>query len=469
MKIIEKHPGLLDTLAPFEIFAGVSPEAIQWLIDNAEYREYEDGESFLNPGAEAQDMLIVVTGTYLLRLVQGKETRDFNDGEPGDVTGLLPFSRMKKYAGYAIINSPTLKLLALHNSCFVEMAKVSYKLTQNLVGVMSSRIRSYTEQRLQDEKLLSLGKLSAGLAHELNNPAAALIRSADELYQRIHQSPERFKSLITMRVSPEETDALNVILFSKARKGPIKELSIMEREDCKDNLYDWLEDNGIDNADDIAETFLDFGLHLEDAEAMKSALNGKALNAMMWWIESTLSMERLVLEIRESSQRIGSLVKSIKVYTHMDQSQDLQPTDLHEGIRSSMMMLKHQFKVKNIQVIKDFLPEMPPVKLYPGEMNQVWTNLIDNAIDAMPDTGGALTVHTYIKNHKAVVDIIDNGEGIPEEVLNKIFDPFFTTKAVGKGTGMGLEITRRIILKHHGEINVKSKPGETIFSVCIPL
>lgn len=469
MKIIEKHPGLLAVLAQFEIFAGVPPEALQWLIDQAEYHEYEDGESFLVPGVEAQHMSIVVTGTYLLRIQIGKETRDYNDGEPGDATGLLPFSRMKKFTGSAIVTSNTLTLLALHRSCFAEMAKVSYELTQNLVAVMSSRIKSFTEQRLQDEKLLSLGKLSAGLAHELNNPAAALVRSVDELYQRIHQSPERFKSVITMRVTPEETDALNEILFSKARQGPIKELSLLEREDCKDELYDWLEDHGIDNADDIAETFLDFGLHLEDAEAMKAALNGKALNAMMWWIESTLSLERLVQEIRESADRIGTLVKAVKVYTHMDQSQDLQPMDLHEGIRSAMMMLKHQFKVKNIQVIKDFLPDMPPVKLYPGEMNQVWTNLIDNAIDAMPDSGGVLKVHTYIKNHKAVVDIIDNGDGIPENVMNKIFDPFFTTKEVGKGTGMGLEITRRIILKHHGEINVKSKPGETIFSVCIPL
>lgn len=459
----------MATLAQFEIFAGVPPEAIQWLIDQSEYREFTEGENFLGHAEDAQYMSIVTLGTYLLRIPLGKEVRDYTDGEPGDATGLLPFSRMKKYTGYAIVTSDKLQLLALHRSCFVEMARVSYELTQNLVAVMSSRIKAFTEQRLQDEKLLSLGKLSAGLAHELNNPAAALLRSVDELYQRIHQSPERFKSVITMRVTPEETDALNEILFSKARNGRIKELSILEREDCKDELYDWLEDHDIDNADDIAETFLDFGLHLEDAEAMKAALNGKALNAMMWWIESTLSLERLVQEIRESADRIGSLVKAIKVYTHMDQSQDLQPMDLHEGIRSSMMMLKHQFKVKNIQVVKDFLPEMPLVKLYPGEMNQVWTNLIDNAIDAMPNEGGVLRVHTYIKNRKAVVDIIDNGEGIPEDVMNKIFDPFFTTKEVGKGTGMGLEITRRIILKHHGEINVKSKPGETIFSVCIPL
>ncbi|WP_373551056.1 sensor histidine kinase [Haliscomenobacter sp.] len=469
MKIIDKHSDLLSTLAKFEIFDGVATEAIQWFIDRAEYRQYLEGEHFIRPGDEAQYMTLVVRGQYVLRMQQGNEFRDLMEGGPGDVSGLLPFSRMKKYSGYGTIICPSMEILALHRSCFAPMAQISYELTQNLVAAMSSRIKSYTEQRLQEEKLMSLGKLSAGLAHELNNPAAALVRGADELYQRLHMSPERFKSIITMRVTPEETDALNEILFAKARQGPIKELSLMEREGCKDELLDWLEDHDINNADDIAETFLDFGLHLEDAEAMKTALNGKELNPMMWWIESTLSMERLVQEIRESADRIGSLVGSIKVYTHMDQSQDLQPSDLHEGIRSSMIMLKHQFKDKGIQVVKDFDPEMPLVKLFPGQINQVWTNLIDNAIDAIPATNGVLKVHTYTKNHKAVVDIIDNGAGIPETVLSKIFDPFFTTKEVGKGTGMGLEITRRIVLKHHGELNVKSKPGETIFSVCLPL
>lgn len=468
MKIIDKHPDLLATLSKFDIFDGVAPEAIQWLIDHAEYRLYQDAETFLKSEEPAEHMFLTVKGTYLLRFKQGNEFRDINESGRGSVTGLLPFSRMKKYTGYGIAVND-LEVLALHRDCFVEMASVSYELTQNLVATMSSRIKTFTEQRLQEEKLMSLGKLSAGLAHELNNPAAALVRSADELYQRLHQSPERFKSIITMRVTPEETDALNEILFAKARQGPIKELSLLEREDCKDELLDWFEDHDVDNADDIAETFLDFGLHLSDAEAMKAALNGKELNAMMWWIESTLSMERLVQEIRESADRIGSLVGSVKVYTHMDQSQDLQPSDLHEGIRSSMIMLKHQFKEKGIQVIKDFDPEMPLVKVFPGQINQVWTNLLDNAIDAIPATGGILKVHTYVRNNKAVVDLIDNGPGIPEEVMGKIFDPFFTTKEVGKGTGMGLEITRRIVLKHHGEINVKSKPGETIFTVCLPL
>jgi signal transduction histidine kinase len=207
---------------------------------------------------------------------------------------------------------------------------------------------------------------------------------------------------------------------------------------------------------------------VEDLDKMKAAVNGKDLDAILWWIESTLSLERLVKEIRESADRIGKLVRSVKSYTHMDQSQGLQPTDLHEGLRSTLTMLKHAQKEKNIQLVQEFAVDMPLVVMHPGEMNQVWTNLIDNAIDAAP-LGGTLTIRSSVQKGKAVVDIIDNGSGIPEEIRTKIFDPFFTTKAVGKGTGMGLEITRRIVLQHHGDIQVKSKPGETIFTVCIPL
>ncbi|HOY19595.1 MAG TPA: ATP-binding protein [Haliscomenobacter sp.] len=467
MQVLEKHPELPAILAKFEIFEGVEPTAIQWFIDHSEYQQFEEGEYLFRADEEAKQLVLITKGEYLLRMQQSNEFRDLGYWGAGFATGLLPFSRMKKTTAYGIAQQ-TVELLALPRSCFAEMVTVSYELTQNLVGVMSSRIKTFTEQRLQDEKLMSLGKLSAGLAHELNNPASALVRSADELYHKIHQSPERFKSVITMRVTSEETDALNAILFSKAQQGPIKELGLMERESCKDDILDWLEDHDIDNADDIAETFLDFGLRLEDMEAMKEALNGKELDAMMWWIESTLSLERLVKEIRESADRIGRLVNSVKTYTHMDQSQDMQSTDLHEGIRSTMIMLKHQFKEKSIQVVKEFAEDMPMVCVHPGEMNQVWTNLIDNAVDAAPE-GGMLKVRTYVKNEKAVVDIIDNGPGIPEVIRNKIFDPFFTTKEIGKGTGMGLEIARRIVLKHHGEISVKSKPGETIFTVCIPI
>jgi signal transduction histidine kinase len=467
VRIGDKSKVQVSTLAGFEIFDQVKPAAIQWLIDHAEYQLFDEGEQIFQPGQDVDQMLVVVKGSYVLRMNQGNEFKDMGEWGAGYATGLLPFSRMKQSTAYGFALEP-LEILSLPKSCFTEMVSISYEMVQNLVAVMSNRIKSFTELRLQDEKLMSLGKLSAGLAHELNNPASALVRSTEELYGKIHQSPERFKSVITMRVTLEETDRLNDILFSKTQQAPKKELTLLQREAKKDDILDWLDDNNIDQGDDIAETFLDFGLQVEDLDKMKAAVNGKDLDAILWWIESTLSLERLVKEIRESADRIGKLVRSVKSYTHMDQSQALQPTDLHEGLRSTLTMLKHAQKEKNIQLVQEFAVDMPLVVMHPGEMNQVWTNLIDNAIDAAP-LGGTLTIRSSVQKGKAVVDIIDNGSGIPEEIRTKIFDPFFTTKAVGKGTGMGLEITRRIVLQHHGDIQVKSKPGETIFTVCIPL
>jgi signal transduction histidine kinase len=468
VKIGDKSSIQIQSIGTFEIFEGVTPAAIEWLIDHSEYRLYEDEEQIFLPNQQVDHMLLVVEGRYALRMQQGNEFKDLGEWGAGYTTGLLPFSRMKFSTAYGIALEP-LKILALPSNCFTEMVNVSYAMVQNLVAVMSNRIKSFTELRLQDEKLMSLGKLSAGLAHELNNPASALVRGAEELYDKIHQTPERFKSVITMRVTPEETDALNEVLFTKtATISPKKELTLLQRESLKDDILDWLDDNGITQGDDIAETFLDADLSIADLEKMKAAVHGKDLEPIFWWVESTLSLEGLVKEIRESADRIGKLVKSVKSYTHMDQSQGWQATDLHEGIRSTLTMLKHALKEKNIHLVKDLATEMPLVVMHPGEINQVWTNLIDNALDAM-QTGGVLTIHTSVQKGKAVVNIIDNGTGIPEEIRMKIFDPFFTTKAIGKGTGMGLEITRRIVLQHHGDIKVKSKPGETIFTVCIPL
>jgi signal transduction histidine kinase len=188
----------------------------------------------------------------------------------------------------------------------------------------------------------------------------------------------------------------------------------------------------------------------------------------LWWLESTLNLERLVNEIREASGRISDLIKSIKSYTHMDRSKDAQRIDLHEGISNTLVMLKHQLKNKAIQVEKSFAEDLPKVLAFPGELNQVWTNLIDNAVDAM-EKNGILKLKTYLHRDKLFVEISDNGSGIPEDAVSKIFDPFYTTKGVGKGTGMGLDVVRRIVEHHKGHIEVTSKPGNTTFIISIPI
>jgi len=466
MHPVEKTPALVDQLRFFEVFQNLPDKDLEWLIERADYVLYKEGEQLFFSGKQVVNMQVIVDGEYVMRLKQGNEYRELGAWGTGTLTGLLPFSRMKE----AVASGTALRdtyVLELHKKHFTEMVTVSYEMTQNLVGEMSDRIRDFTATRLQNEKLMSLGKLSAGLAHELNNPAASIVRNAEELYHRTHQTPERFKRIMTMRITPEQTDQVSTILFSKINT-PRPELTLMQRESLKDDLLDWLEDRNVENAETIAETFVEFGMTEADLDEIQDIVDGKHLDSIMLWLEVTLSMEMLVCEIQEASGRIATLINSIKSYSHMDRSKDGEQIELPEGIINTLTMLKHQLKSKSIHVKKEFGENLPKILAFPGELNQVWTNLIDNAIDAM-DEGGILNIKTYAKRDRVFVEITDNGPGIPENVVSKIFDPFFTTKEIGKGTGLGLEVVRRIVEHHKGSIEVESVPGKTTFTVCFPV
>lgn len=465
MQTIEKvrlHP----ILANLPKFQNLDKKVIDWFLEKADYEEIEVGGHFFKSGDPADYLMVLLDGKMNFKLTQNGSIRDLGNWETGDISGLLPFSRMKEFTGIATAVRKS-KVLKLHKRHFTEMVNVSYELTQRLVAEMTDRVRSYTAERSQDEKLMALGKLSAGLAHELNNPASAIVRSADELYKRTHITPEKFKEVITMKITAEETDAVNAILFSKIENMAEVDLSLMEREEQIDDLLDWLDDREVSNADDTAETFVEFGITTKDLDNIANILDADALSPVFVWIENVLSNERLIAEIRESADRIANLVRSVKTYSHMDRGRDMELTDIHDGIRSTIMMLKHKLKSKNIQLEKDFGQNVPPLKAYVSELNQVWTNIIVNAVDAM-DNGGKLTIRTYEEQGNICVRIIDTGKGIPEDIITRIFEPFFTTKKMNEGTGMGLDIVRKILIRHKAEINVESQPGNTVFSICFP-
>jgi signal transduction histidine kinase len=350
------------------------------------------------------------------------------------------------------------------------MISTQFELTQALVHIMTNRVRNYTEFQQQNEKMMALGKLSAGLTHELNNPASAIVRDAESLAKHLNMQPQTFKSVIAIRMEPEQVDAVGDELFRVLGEYEDCKLTLKQRTAKEDELTDLFDELFIDNGMDMAENFVQFCFEPDDVLAISKHIPKEFLTPVFNWINNLLVTEKMVKDIGESARRIGELVNSVKNYTHMDQGQDKQYADIHKGIRNTLTMLGYKFKKGNITLVEDFDETLPPVKSQIGELNQVWTNLIDNALDAMEtNKQGILTIKTERDREFVQVTIGDNGTGIPEDIRTRIFDPFFTTKAMGRGTGLGLDVVQRIVNQHNGSIKVKSQPGNTEFIVCFPI
>ena len=472
MTTCPKPDDLLPQLRRFDMFKEVSDEALRWLADESSYHCIAKDEHFFRDGDKIDHMQVILTGKYMIRREKDGRKREMGVWEAPYVAGILPFSRMTAASAEGIALEP-MTLLLLHKDCFVEMVNQSYELTQALVAVMTNRVRDFQQMRLMDEKLMALGKMSAGLAHELNNPASAMVRSGRELHRHLAQTPGRFKDLVTMRVGEEEVDRINEILFERIRQqheNPGEELSLLQREERTDDLLDWFDDHQLPDGDDIIDTLVDWNFRTEDLDAVAEVLPERSLQAVIWWIETSLTTESLVDEIQIASSRIAELVKSIKSYSHMDSEPSMELLDVHEGLISTLTMLKFKFKKKGIRLKKEWDRDLPQVKALAGELNQVWTNLVVNALDALPERAdGQLTIRTYRQRDNLCVEFEDNGPGIPEDIQSRVFEPFFTTKGIGEGTGMGLDIVRRVLERHGGSIGLESEPGQTCFRVCFPL
>ena len=472
MTTCPKPKDLLDQLRAFDIFSEVDDGPLRWLIDSSSYHCLEKGEYFFRSGDKVEHMQVILTGSYLIRREADGRKKDMGIWSAPMVTGTLPFSRMSEASAEGITLEPV-TILQLHKENFVEMVNQSYALTQALVAVMTNRVRDFQQMRLMDEKLLALGKMSAGLAHELNNPAAAMIRSGQELHRHLAQTPERFKALVTMRVSEADVDVVNEVLFERMdarREAAGEDLSLVEREARNDDLLDWFEDHEIDNGDEIADTLIDWGFAPEHLDRIAAVVPAKSLAPVLWWVETSLTTESLVDEIQTASTRISELVSSIKSYSHMDSDPSMEFIDVHEGLASTLTMLKFRFRKKGIALKKEWDRNLPFIKALPGELNQVWTNLIANALDALGErNGGRITIRTYTLRNNICIDVEDSGPGVPADLQSRVFEPFFTTKGIGEGTGMGLDIVRRVLERHNGDINLESEPGKTCFRVCFPL
>jgi signal transduction histidine kinase len=456
---------MVDTseLLRVSVFADLPDDQLTWFISQSQELVLKAGDVYSRQGDPADAMFVILEGHLQGRGELNGETFVF-DLEPGDVTGVLPFSRMKQFTvgGRALTDAHALRF---PSALFPDLVQKMPELTKRLVGLMSDRIRETTRLEQQRDRLASLGKLSAGLAHELNNPASAAKRAASQLRHILKKIRDASLELGKRDLTPAQKAEIEKLeaSFTQTDVVPPDALTINDLEDQIDSL---LRSHGQKDLWMLAAGLARRNIKPEVVESLFANLDGDTARAALVRIAASVEIASLLHEIESSTSRISDLVGAIKEYTYMDQS-PVQNVDVVKSLETTLTILNHKLK-KGVEVQRDYQRVPLLVNSFGSELNQVWTNIIDNAIDAMHGKG-ELRVRTYREDGCVVVEIGDNGPGIPDEVQPHIFEPFFTTKGVGEGTGLGLDTVQRIVKKHRGNIQVTSNPGNTRFQVWLPL
>jgi signal transduction histidine kinase len=457
-------PSLTEDLRKIAVFSDLSEDQLAWLVDKFEEIHLAPGDVFVRPGEPAVWLAVILEGEVRFQREGDPDALVYTAGA-GQVTGYLPYSRLTHIRGTGRAVTPT-RLMRLHKDHFPEMLQRIPQIGQRLVAIMADRIRETTRIETQRDKLAALGKLSAGLAHELNNPAAAAQRAAASLREALETVRDASIRLARHALSVEQRESILHFEREVAQLTPAVPADPLAQSDREEQVGGWLESHQVPNAWKLAPVLVDFGIEVERLESLAAQVGTHATSDALVRIASILTISRLISEIENSTKRISDLVHAIKEYSYMDQGA-MQEVDLHQGLESTLTILGHRLK-GGIKVVRDYDRDLPQICAHGGELNQIWTNLLDNAIEAMQGQG-ELRLRTARELDRVLVEIGDNGPGIPAEIQPHIFEPFFTTKGVGEGTGLGLDTVCRIVRNHHGEIKVISQPGDTRFRVYLPI
>jgi signal transduction histidine kinase len=457
-------PVLLARLAQHRAL-GTAPEGERaWLADHGTLQAFAVGDVITRKGERATALQVVLSGHLVIRVDRGAGSHKIFEWRTGDVGGAMPYSRGASPPNDTVAEEPT-EVLAVVTEKFPELIRECPSVTATLVHAMIDRARQFTSSDLRDEKLLSLGRLAAGLAHELNNPASAAIRSAKRLTQSIAAAEVAARRLGAAGLSDAQLAAIDAVRdLCRAPPGPAAH-SPVARADREDAIASWLTVHGANEgcAVPLAET----GLTLAALDRLATSVGAAALDASLQWISAGCVVRALASDIETSASRIHELVNAVKGFTYMDHAPTPEPVDIRSGITDTLTMLGAKMREKSVEVSVQIAADLPRAYAVGAELNQVWMNLVDNALDAVA-TGGHIEVTAGLELGRLVVRVIDDGPGVPPAIQGRIFEPFFTTKGVAKGTGLGLDIVRRLVQRHDGAIELDSRPGRTTFRVSLP-
>lgn len=464
----------VDDLRGLFLFEHLSEEQLAWLVAHGQVETHAAGSQVLREGQPATCFFVLLDGTVALSRVIGGQRVETNRT---DHRGAY-FGATQAYLGSDVeartvyqmtadaVTDVRLYQLPAHD--FGAMFRSWFPMAMHLLEGLFFGMRNTERIVSQRERLLALGSLSAGLTHELNNPAAAAVRATGALRERVAGMRHKLALLASGSLDPATLPVLVELQESaveQVAKAP--KLGPMQTADLEDEVADWLDAHGVSGGWDLAPVLVAGGLDVEWLDRAAALCPQTATEAAVRWLAYTVETETLMNEIEDATTRVSALVGAAKQYSQVDRA-PFQVVDVHELLDSTLVMLGGKLR-DGVRVVKDYDRTLPPLPAYPAELNQVWTNLVDNAVAAMAG-GGTLTVRTYRAGEDAVVEVGDTGVGIPDEVKRRIFEPFFTTKPVGEGTGLGLDISWRIVVdRHRGDIRVESEPGDTRFRVHLPL
>ena len=464
-------PAELKTLFLFE---ALEEDQLEWLSERGRVEVRSGGTSVYEEGEDATCFFVLLSGTLsMLRRVEDTEVETVRTNQRGVYSGATQaFVRTPDTSRYpnSVRAVTDCEFWVIDATEFGEKVRVWFPMAMHLLEGLMVGFRNSQSAIGARERLLSLGRLSAGLTHELNNPAAAAVRATAALRERVSKMRRKLAHLATAKVDPEGLTVLTELQEVAVEKmAKAEKLSPMQVADAEDVIGDWLDDHGVGDGWDLAATLVAAGVDEAWLDEIADTLPSELLSDGIHWVTYALETEQLMIEIEDSTERISHLVGAAKQYSQLDRAAH-QEIDVQDGLISTLTMLNYKIKESGkITLDKDFAPDLPMIPAHPAELNQVWTNLIDNAIQAMPE-GGTLTLRTRRDDDHVVVEIGDTGVGIPENLHSKIFEPFFTTKPVGQGTGLGLDICYRVVTQRHGgDLRVVSRPGDTRFVVRLPV